>query len=94
MEKKAYIPLRLLTLCLVLMMLTGTASAEGLFPSMNQMFGTAMPSIGAALGRTADETGENTDGKYEVYLGRQQQHEIQSNTDSLRTKGRCMDERQ
>ena len=67
MEKKAHIPLRLLTLCLVLMMLTGTASAEGLFPSMNQLFGTAMPSIGAALGRTANETGENADGKYELY---------------------------
>ena len=43
------------------------ASAEGLFPSMNQMFGTAMPSIGVALSRSADETGESTDGKYEVY---------------------------
>lgn len=67
MEKKAHIPLRLLTLSLVLMMLTGTASAEGLFPSMNQMFGTAMPSIRAVLGELADETGESTDGKYEVY---------------------------
>ena len=56
---------------LIVLMITAlavtSASAEGLFPSMNQMFGTAMPSVGVALGRTADETGENADGKFEVY---------------------------
>lgn len=58
---------RFFSLLLVLIMLIGTVSAEGLFPSMNQMFGTAMPSIGVALGRAADETGEEADSKYEVY---------------------------
>ncbi len=46
-----------------------TASAEGLFPSMNQLFDIAMPSIGVALGYDASETGENENGKYEVYSG-------------------------
>ena len=58
---------RFLVACIMLFFLVGSASAEGLFPSMNQMFGTAMPSIGVALSRSADETGENTEGKYEVY---------------------------
>ena len=48
-------------------MLVGTASAEGLFPSMNQLFGTAMPSVGMALGRIADETADTGRGKEEKY---------------------------
>ena len=67
MEKKTHIPTRLLLMCIVLMMLTGTASAEGLFPSMNQMFGTAMPSIGVALGLNASATGDKENGKLEAY---------------------------
>ncbi len=59
---------RCLLIALAIVVLTATsASAEGLFPSMNQMFGTAMPSIGVALGRAADETSEEADSKYEVY---------------------------
>ena len=58
---------RLLALCLALMLITGFAGAEGLFPSMNQLFGTAMPSISVALGRSPAETGEDGSGKYEVY---------------------------
>lgn len=45
------------------------ASAEGLFPSMNQLFGTAMPSVGVALGREADETANTDSGKEETYQG-------------------------
>ena len=67
MRRMMSISKRILSLCFVMLMLTSTAEAEGLFPSMNQLFGTAMPSIGAALGRTADEKGENADGKYETY---------------------------
>ncbi len=58
---------RFFSLLFVLIMLIGTASAEGLFPSMNQMFGTAMPSVGAALGRAADETADTERGKEETY---------------------------
>ncbi len=58
---------RILSLCLALLMFNCTVEAAGLFPSMNQLFGTAMPSIGMALGRNADETGEDENGKYEVY---------------------------
>ena len=60
---------RFLSLCFVLIMLIGTAGAEGLFPSMNQLFGTAMPSVGVALGRTADETVDTERGKEETYRG-------------------------
>ena len=60
---------RFLSLCFVLIMLIGAACAEGIFPSMNQMFGTAMPSIGVALGRTADETADTERGKEETYRG-------------------------
>lgn len=58
---------RIMSLCLALLMFNCTVEAAGLFPSMNQLFGTAMPSIGMALGRNADETGEDENGKYEVY---------------------------
>ncbi len=67
MRRKVSIRIRFFSLCFVLIMLVGTASAEGLFPSMNQMFGTAMPSISVVLGRTADETSEEADGKHQVY---------------------------
>lgn len=67
MRQHGAIRRRFFSLLFVLIMLIGTASAEGLFPSMNQMFGTAMPSIGVALGRAADETSEEADSKYEVY---------------------------
>lgn len=61
-----------LTRCLliamaIVMLAAGTTIAEGLFPSMNQLFGTAMPSIGAALGRVADETVDTERGKGETY---------------------------
>ena len=36
---------------------------------MNQMFGTAMPSVGVALGRTADETADTERGKEVTYRG-------------------------
>ena len=67
MERMARFRTRILALCLALVMIAGTAAAEGLFPSMNQMFGTAMPSVGVALGRTTSETGENENGKFETY---------------------------
>lgn len=67
MRRTESIRRRLFFLCFILLTFTDKACAEGLFPSLNQMFGTAMPSIGVVLVRTADETGENTDGKYEVY---------------------------
>ncbi len=59
---------RCLLIALVISILAVTSvGAEGLFPSMNQLFGTAMPSIGVLLGRSANEAGENENGKYEVY---------------------------
>ena len=58
---------RILPLCLALLMLVSSAAAEGVFPSINQLFGTAMPSVGAALGRSAGTAGENENGKYETY---------------------------
>ncbi len=67
MRRTEPIQRRFFSLCCALIMLIGTASAEGLFPTMDQMFGTAMPSIGAAISRSADETGERTEGKYELF---------------------------
>ena len=49
----------IISLTLILMIFT--ASAGGLFPSMDEMFGISMPSVGLAIGRPADvqeETGE------------------------------------
>ena len=57
------------SLCFVLIMLVSSTSAEGLFPSMNQLFGTAMPSVGVVLGREADETANTDSGKEETYQG-------------------------
>ena len=42
--------------------------ANGLFPSTDEMFGTAMPSVGLAIGRSADETTETDAGSQEIYL--------------------------
>lgn len=50
-------------------MLVNAVSAEGLFPSMNQLFGTAMPSVRVALGHEADETATTDSGKEETYQG-------------------------
>lgn len=54
-------------LALILALLGTGAGAEGLFPSMNQLFGTAMPSVGLALGRTADAAGEDGGERVERY---------------------------
>lgn len=51
----------------VVLLFTASASTEGLFPSINTMFGTAMPSIGVALERMTDETYEDASGQREVY---------------------------
>ena len=67
MRQQGAIRRRFFSLLFVLIMLVSTASAEGLFPSMNQLFGTAMPSIEAVVGRSPAETGEDGNGKYEVY---------------------------
>lgn len=67
MRRMESIQRRFFSLCFVLIISVSTACAEGLFPSMDQMFGTAMPSIGVSLGQSANETGENADGKYEIY---------------------------
>lgn len=60
---------RFFSLLFVLIMLVSATSAEGLFPSMNQLFGTAMPSVGVALGREPDETADTESGKEEIYQG-------------------------
>ena len=44
------------------------ANASGLFPSMDEMLGTAMPSVGLAIGRVADEIAETDAGSQEIYL--------------------------
>ena len=44
------------------------AEASGLFPSMDEMLGTAMPSVGLAIGRAADEQSETDAGEQETYL--------------------------
>ena len=60
---------RSFTLLMVIMILAvATASASGLFPSMDEMLGTAMPSVGLAVGRTADEQAETDSGEQETYL--------------------------
>ena len=69
MKRVRPFPYVILSLCLALLMIPGAAGAQGLFPSMNQLFGTAMPSVGAALGRAADETAESGRGKEETYRG-------------------------
>lgn len=69
MKRKEAVRRRFFSLCFVLILLVSTASAEGLFPSMNQLFGTAMPSVGVALERTADETADTGRGKEETYRG-------------------------
>ena len=56
-----------LSLLLVLMMIPLAAFGEGLFPDLDQLFGTAMPSVSAALGRKADKEVENCDGLFEIY---------------------------
>ena len=58
----------LIALAITVLVVT-TAGSEGIFPSMNQLFGTAMPSIGVALGRSADETADTARGKEETYHG-------------------------
>ncbi len=58
-------------LCLVIMLIVVmfvTANAEGLFPEMNEMFGTAMPSVGLAIGREAFEKGDTDGGYQERYV--------------------------
>ena len=69
MKRKEAVRRRFFSLCFALILLVSTASAEGLFPSMNQLFGTAMPSVGVALERTADETADTGRGKEETYRG-------------------------
>ena len=69
MKRKEAVRRRFCSLCLVLILLVSTAGAEGLFPSMNQLFGTAMPSVGVALERAADETADTGRGKEETYRG-------------------------
>lgn len=62
--------IRKVKLCLVIMLMVVmfvTASAEGLFPEMNEMFGTAMPSVGLAIGRAADEQTDTDIGFQEIY---------------------------
>ena len=58
---------RCFSLCFVLILFVSTASSEGLFPSLNELFGTAMPSIGTALERNPSTTGENDNGSFEEY---------------------------
>ncbi len=67
MRQTEIIKRRFFSLCFVLIMFVSTASAEGLFPTINQMFGISMPSIGVTLGQSANETVENESGKHEVY---------------------------
>ena len=60
---------RLLSFGIVaVLLIISTASAGGLFPSMDEMLGTAMPSVGLAIGRTADELAETDAGEQEMYL--------------------------
>ena len=55
-------------LMVILMLMTSVADAGGLFPDMDEMFGTAMPSVGLAIGRRADEQNETDIGEKETYL--------------------------
>ena len=59
---------RLCIILLVMVFMFASANAEGLFPSMDEMFGTAMPSVGLAIGRTADEQSDTDAGEQETYL--------------------------
>lgn len=52
---------------IVLSCFFSVASASGLFPSMNEMLGTAMPSVGLAIGRDADAQEETEAGSLETY---------------------------
>ena len=51
----------LVIVLLIMIILVSTAGASGLFPSTDEMFGKAMPSVGLAIGRAADA-------QYEIYL--------------------------
>lgn len=53
---------------IILIFTVSVASAGGLFPDMNEMFGTAMPSIGLVIGREADAQEETEEGSRETYL--------------------------
>ena len=59
---------RICILFLICLSIVTVASASGLFPSMDEMLGTAMPSVGLAIGRTADEYAETDSGEQETYL--------------------------
>lgn len=59
------------TICffiIILLFVASVANASGLFPSMDNMFGTAMPSVGLVIGREADVQEETEDGSRETYL--------------------------
>ncbi len=58
-------------LCIILVVLTIVsfhANASGLFPSMDEMLGTSMPSVSLVIGRPADEQTDTDAGSEEVYL--------------------------
>ena len=62
------------TRCLLIVLVlavfaVASAGAEGVLPSLNQLFGTAMPSVRAAIGRTASETADTEQGIQETYDG-------------------------
>ena len=65
-RKKKMIP-KLLFLLIVLLPCIICAEDVGLFPSLNQLFGTAMPSVGVLLERKADEIITAEDSIREVY---------------------------
>ena len=52
---------------IVLSCFFSVASASGLFPGMDDMFGTSMPSVGLAIGRDADAQEETEAGSLETY---------------------------
>ncbi len=52
----------------VMLLIVSVACASGLFPLLDEMFGTAMPSVGLAIGRVADELAETDAGEEEIYL--------------------------
>jgi len=54
-------------IAIILAMVFSVANASGLFPSMDNMFGTAMPSVGLVIGREADVQEETEDGSRETY---------------------------
>lgn len=59
---------RILALVMVMLLAVTVAEASGLFPSMDEMLGTAMPSVALAIGRAADEQAEMDTGEQETYL--------------------------